>query len=429
MHLANRTQAPAVELPKSFDIPNPQLVSSELGIPIYYFPTANEPIVRLDFIFEAGSRYQDKVFVASASNALLIEGTTTYSGAEMAEAIDFLGSYIYPFIDRDEAGISAFCLKRNFRKTLQLALDILSEPVFPNKEFENFVANKEQSIILDQQRSESVARKRFMEHIFGSEHPYGIHGGIEDLHRLTTDDLIEFHKNFYHSNNLRIILTCDNDSSHFDILEEELSTWSVVNRKKLNGTGIPAANTQIPATHYFTVPHATQVSLRIGKFIPGPQHPDYHKLTILNTILGGYFGSRLMQNIREDKGLTYGIGSSLIAFKESSLLSIGSNVSREKYQEAIQECFNEINILRTELVSAEELSRIRNYLIGDLQRQLDGPFSRTDSFKGLLLFGLNFTVYRDFYNELIGITPEQIRDIAVKYFNEDDFIVISAGPE
>ncbi len=429
MHQVNRTQAPSVELPKSFDIPNPQLVTSKLGIPIYYFPTASEPIVRLDFIFEAGSRYQDKVFVASAANALLIEGTHTFTGAELAEAIDFLGSYIYPFIDRDEAGITAFCLKRNFSKTLQLVLDVISEPVFPIKEFENFVANKEQSIILDLQRSDSVARKRFMEHIFGSEHPYGIHGGVEDLRRLATDDLIEFHKKYYHSDNLRIILTCDSDPSHFDILEQELAVWSMDNGQKLPDQGIHPAIPQYPVNSYFSVPHATQVSLRMGKLIPGPQHPDYHKITILNTILGGYFGSRLMQNIREDKGLTYGIGSSLIAFKELSLLSIGSNVSKERYQEAIVECFNEINRLRTELVSEDELSRIKNYLIGDLQRQLDGPFSRTDAFKGLLLHGLNFTVFSDFYSELIGISPEQIRDTAVKYFNEGDFMVISAGPE
>ncbi len=424
----NRTKAPDFALPEKLYPIEPKLFKSSSGFSIYTISAGTEPVVRLDFIFQAGSRYQSELFVAACSNALLIEGTHQRTGKDIAETIDFLGSYFHPFCDRDEAGLTLYCLEKHLEKNIELALEILQNASFPYEEIKIFQAKKKQNLILDKQKPESVARQRFLGNIFGQTHPYGIHGDLEDVEILNQDKLKQFHQTYYAPANVKIILTSRDYSNHLPILERMLQAWKPGSGKQKHFKDIPPAENIISDQEYIGIRQATQTAISIGKVMPNRHHPDYPMLSILNTILGGYFGSRLMQNLREEKGYTYGIASGLVSFKEETILTIGSSVTSEFYSHAIKECFSELRKLREDLVPEEELIRVRNYLIGDLQRQLDGPFSIADTFKSLLFHGLDFSDMDRIQKTLFEINSESIRELANKYLQDNEFHVIAAGP-
>ena len=424
-----RSKAPAFAVPEKLYPVEPVLYNSKLGFPIFLISAGTEPVVRLDFIFDAGTKYQEDLFVSACANSLLIEGTLNMNGREIAERIDFFGSYILPFHDRDEAGITLYCLEKHLHDSMDLVFDMLKKPSFPKEEIEIFQAKKKQSIILDRQKPEQIARKVFLETIFGQKHPYGVHGDIIDLEKLNQDQLFHFHETFYNPLNMKMILTSRDCSQHLPFLEQKLADWNTGETFKHPNSSVPAPENKLDGFNYIGVNQATQTSIRLGRVMPGRHHSDYQMLSIANTLLGGYFGSRLMQNIREEKGYTYGIGSGLVSFKEQTILTISSNVTSVHCTEAIKECFIEMKKLREELIPEEELFRVRNYLIGDLQRQLDGPYNIADTFKSLLFHGLDFTDLDKIQKALFTLKAEDVRDISNKYLQENEFHVIAAGPQ
>lgn len=407
----------------------PDCHRSAKGIPVYTISAGTEPVARIDFIFKAGTRYQKQVFVAACCNTLLPEGTVGKTGKEIAEIMDFLGSYFYPFCDRDEAGISMYCLEKHLVPSLELLMEILQFPAFPEAEIEIYKAKKQHQLLLDLQKPDQVARKHFIESLFGKEHPYGIHGEMEDLPKLQQKHLKEFHQIFYNPENLKIMLTARDCLPLLPLLENLLDSWPAASDFRSLLSPIPPMETSKPEFKYLPVDEASQTAIRLGNIMPGRHHPDFAGLSVLNTLLGGYFGSRLMQNIREDKGYTYGIGSGLISFQEACILTIGASVGPDVYEAAITECFLEMKRLRDEVVPEDELNRVRNYLIGDLQRQLDGPFNIADTFKSLLSHGLDFSDLDHLQKVLADIQAEELRELANKYLIEADFHVFAAGPK
>lgn len=423
----NRTKAPAFAIPEKLYPVEPERYDGKLDFPIYMISAGTEPIVRLDFIFQAGSRYQNELFVSACTNSLLVEGTKSKTGKEIAEAIDFMGSYFIPFHDRDEAGMTLYCLEKHLEKSLILVLDVLQNPSFPKDEIEIFVAKKYQNIILDEQKPEQVAGKEFLRNIFGSLHQYGVYGKIEDLSILNAEKSDEFHQAFYKPSNMEVILTSRDCGQHIHLLENLMAEWNTDSSPFVKEKALSPINGKAPSELYLNVEQAAQTSIRLGKLMPDRHHPDYPILSVINTLLGGYFGSRLMQNIREEKGYTYGIGSTLVSYKEHTILTIGSNVSSEYYSDAIKECFVEIKKLREILVPEEELKRVKNYLIGDLQRQLDGPFNIADTFKAFLFHGLNFSDLDRIQKVLFDLNPENLRELASEHLQDKDFHIIAAG--
>ncbi len=179
---------------------------------------------------------------------------------------------------------------------------------------------------------------------------------------------------------------------------------------------------------YVEVENATQVALRMGRSIPNRTHPDHFKLSFTNVVLGGYFGSRLMQNIREDKGFTYGIGSNSVHFKQAGFLTISCNIKADCLEQTIEECYKEMRLLAKDLIPEGEFVRVKNYLIGDIQRQMDGPFALADTFKSLLFHQEDFNYIHQMIEAIHKITRRDIADMAAKYLEPLDYICIAAGP-
>ncbi|MBS1503743.1 MAG: insulinase family protein, partial [Bacteroidetes bacterium] len=156
-------------------------------------------------------------------------------------------------------------------------------------------------------------------------------------------------------------------------------------------------------------------------------HPDFPALQVLNTVLGGYFGSRLMANIREDKGYTYGIGSGLSSLKQGGAMFIASEVGADVCRDAVSEIEKEISILKTELIPDDELALVRNYMMGSLLGSLENVFSHADKFKNIYFSGLNYDYY-DRYTEVVKtVTAGELLQLANKYLDLDKFYRVIVG--
>jgi predicted Zn-dependent peptidase len=174
-------------------------------------------------------------------------------------------------------------------------------------------------------------------------------------------------------------------------------------------------------------PGALQTAIKIGAASINKRHPDYPALKVLNVILGGYFGSRLMKNIREEKGLTYGISSNVFSFNLSGYKFISTEVSKKNTQNTIDEIFKEIVNLQTKPVEKEELSIAKNYMLGEMVRMFDGPFAIAESFRSAWEFGLDNSYYYRLADKIKSIGPDEITSIAATYYKLDELYVITAG--
>ena len=179
---------------------------------------------------------------------------------------------------------------------------------------------------------------------------------------------------------------------------------------------------------YFTEkPDALQSAIRMGRATINRTHPDFPALQVLNTVLGGYFGSRLMANIREDKGYTYGIGSGMSSLKQSGSLFIATEVGADVCNAAVSEIEKEVNLLRTQLIPDEELSLVRNFMLGSLLGSLENVFSHADKFKNLYFSGLGYEYYDLYVNTVKTVTAAQLQQLAIQYLNLDEFYKVIVG--
>ena len=176
-------------------------------------------------------------------------------------------------------------------------------------------------------------------------------------------------------------------------------------------------------------PGAVQTAIRIGSATINKRHPDYPGLKILDAILGGYFGSRLMKNIREEKGYTYGISSSLTSLDLSGYKVISTEVGRINTQKTIDEIYKEIRLLQTVPVGRDEMAVVRNYMSGEMVRMFDGPFALAESFRSAWEFGLDNSYYHRLAEKIITIEPDEIIELARKYYNIDELYEVTAGAE
>jgi zinc protease len=426
----DRTIAPPVRTVTGIDLITPQHTRLSNGIPVAILPAGSEPVCRIDIVFDAGSRYQDRIFQASLANQMIPEGTGALTGGRIAEEFEYYGSFFNVSSDRDEAEITIHTLDKHLEPLLRMMGEVIVRPSFPAEELEIIKDNRIESMKVDEQRVESLARKDFNRMIFGPGHPYGVIGEIPDIGPVNRDMLIDFHRRFYRPARCRILITGPHPDRYLPLVERFFGEgWPLEKPfETFLPEPLPPLQTQADAIRTINRPEAVQTAVRIGKPLFNRQHPDYMGLAIVNTILGGYFGSRLMSNIREEKGYTYGIGSHLVMLRNSGYFVIGTNVAAGVWKETIAECRKEIDRLCNDRIPGEELTLVRNYLTGSIQRSLDGPFQLADQFRALWIHDRDLGFFTDMLKLINSITPEEIRDLAIRHLGSDGMKVVAAGP-
>lgn len=418
----NRKIQPAFTQPNKLEIQFPQQIELQNGVQLFWLNDVKDASVKLDMEWCAGSKYQHKKLSANFTNKLILSGNEAKLGSEIAEEIDFHGGYLQHEMDRDHAGVTLYGLIDNIRDIFAVFEEAFMSCTFPDLEFE-----KERSVSLmrfkiDAQKVKTVCSRKFTQEIFSADSAYGQLATAADFEAIQREDVIGFYNEFYMSANLSIFLVGNVDQAFIN----DLNAWSGKLQPKaikFEPTGISQAKGRIDEV----VPNALQTAIRFGRLFVDKNHKDYFKFQLLNTAFGGYFGSRLMTNIREDKGYTYGIGSAVSVMENAAQFYISTEVGVDVKEATIKEILSEMNRLRSELIPEDELARVKNYMLGDFLRHADGSIAMMENYKNIHFNRLKKTYYSDFIRAIHEATAEDLLEIANRYFNPADYLIVTAG--
>lgn len=411
--------------PSQVDVATAERLPLKNGIDLYMLPSDDFEVLRISFVFRAGSAAQQVPFSASAAANLLAEGSRGMTGAEIAEQLDYYGSWYDVNLDRDYAYINFATLSKFFDRTLAVAEQILLDPTFPEEELRSYCAKHRQRLAIERTKVDVQAREAFAKALFGARHPYGISSDEAEYDRLTRDAVVAFHTAHYTAENC-VVVCSGRIGAH-----ERQAIASLAERIPQRAAAAPAVFPEPQTTHAVFVEHpgAVQSSLRIGRLLFPRQHPDFVGMQVVATALGGYFGSRLMQNLREEHGYTYGAVAAMVNFERAGYFAVATQVGTDVTREALREIFHEIERLGEEPMSEEELCLVRNMMIGEMMRVLDGPFGIADVTIENILCGTDNTTIGENIRRIRRITPEEVRQLARRYLCREELVTVVAGAE
>lgn len=421
----DRTKAPAMQAMDGFKINEPGKIMLDNGIPLYVINKGTQELVRISLVFGAGAWYEDLPFTAQACNLMLREGTSLMASAEIEEKLDFYGAFLETAVEQDNSYVSLYSLNKHVHELLPLIGDIIRQASFPEKEFEIMIGRQKQFLAVNEQKVNYLARTRFSALIFGPEHPYGTYRQSSHLKNINIAALKAFHHQHYTPGNCRIVVAGKVSDELISMINHTFGNKGWENELLPSRDFDSSGNAKFK--HYLVKKDALQAAIRIGKQLFNRTHPDFLGMQVLNTVLGGYFGSRLMTNLREDKGYTYGVGSALISLQHSGSFFITSEVDADSAHQAAEEVYREIDRLCTDLVPDGELQLVKNYLIGRFMRSIDGPFALADMLMSVLEPGLDMSYFNRYTEVVRSITATELRDLARKHLDPSTFHEIIVG--
>ena len=401
------------------------IVCLDNGIPVYMINAGTEDILRVEFIFSAGYINESQPLLASSTNLMLTEGSQQHSAATINKLLDYYGTYHSLYTERDKAGLVLYFMNRYSEKVLELAKEILFKPLFPEHELKSMMNKRLRWFIINREKVQNLANDRFYELIFGDNHPYGKKINESDFEKLNVSLLKKFHNAFYNADSMAIIVSGNIRSDTLFQLNKTFNT-EIIPKKHIVEKRLPVKSMDEKQTH-IKKKDAVQTAIRIGSTTINKRNSDYPGLKIADTILGGYFGSRLMKNIREEKGLTYGIYSMVSSLNLTGYKMISAEVSKKFTQNAIDEIYKEIYELQAHPVSFSELEVVRNYMLGEMIRMFDGPFALAEAFRSVWEFGLDNNYYKNMISTIKTISPDEIMHLAKTYYKTDELFQVTAG--
>lgn len=421
----DRTKMPLTSKQIQLQLDEPEHIKLDNGIDTFIINKGEEGITRLDIIIDAGTSIQTKNLVAASTIRLLIDGTTTLSSADIAHKIDYHGAYIDTSITKDKACITLYSLNKYLPELVPLIGDMLTNASFSESELSNYLERKRHQFILNNDKVRYKAMLEFNRMVFGSDSAYGRIVELPDFDNLKRIDVLDFYKSHFCTDNLYVLISGNVGKDTIDIVNKHLGNISKT--KSIIPTDMVLTANIESMDKYVQKKDALQSAIRIGKPIISKNHPDYNSLIVLNTVLGGYFGSRLMSNLRENKGFTYGVSSYMMNYKHGGFFSVATEVNVQHTQAAMDQIKFEIDKLCNEKIGDQELSLVKSYIYGTYLRSFDGPLALAERYRSAKNLGLNFEYYANSLKEMMEQSPEQLLDTANKYFNYNDMIKLIVG--
>ncbi|MDL2320340.1 insulinase family protein [Alistipes sp. OttesenSCG-928-B03] len=421
--MKNERQQPAIRTPEHIDVPAAAMSAAPNGVKIYTLDCSDQDVIRFSFVFRAGSSLQDAPFSASATANMLSEGSTLRPAQEIAEALDFHGSYYDVALDRDYAVINFVSLLKHFERTLEIAREIVLMPAFDERELATYCAKHKQRLAVERSRPSFRVRELFTSALFGAEHPYGVSYPEERYDDLRREHLAEFYRRHYTAADCFVVCSGKVAPEHTQMIAQLAAGLP-------EGTPYTAPEFRATESERFVFspyPDAVQSSIRTGRLLFPRTHPDFVTMQVLSTVLGGYFGSRLVRNLREEHGYTYGAFSSVVNLEYSGYLAIATEVAAEVTQDAVAQIFAEITRLHTEPVPDEELQMVKKIMAGEVMRILDGPFGIADVTIENIQNGTDNTYLDRWLEEVRAMTPERLLSAAQRYLDPDGFTTVIVG--
>lgn len=388
------------------------------GAEVYVIDAGAEDVLQLEWVFNAGNWFENKNLIAASTNFFLKNGTSSKNAFQINEHFEYYGSYLNRSCYNETAAISLHCLSKHLEALLPVVKEMLVDSVFPEEEISTYKQNMKQRLNVNLKKCDFVAGRLIDAYLYGEEHPYGRYTRFEDFDNVTRDELLSFYKQYYQNGKFVLFVAGKVPSNLFPLLNQYFGDISCNAIAVANVPSHPAAEKK-----YRVVNDAqgVQGAIRMGRLFPNRHHPDFVKAQVLNNVFGGFFGSRLMSNIREQKGYTYGIYSYLENHTQQSAWIISTEAGKDVCEPTIAEVYKEMEILRNELVDDEELLLVRNYMMGSILGELDGPFHLINRWKNMILNDLDENYFYHQIDTIRNVSAKELKELANKYLVAGDF--------
>ncbi len=419
----NRKIAPASYPLEQIKFPTPSKHILKNGIETYCISLGDQNVFKLELIFPAGAIHSDKAGVSGLTAQMLKRGTQTLNSLELNEAFDFYGAYWDIQNNLDSASITVYSLCKHLPNLLPLVIDIIQDSVINPKDFEQELNIEIQKNKHNWEKTSFAANQYFRQHIFEND-PYGRISNEQILRKISHDDLWSFYNERWKKQQPIVIISGKISDHEIQLVNQTIGQIQI---EHFQAKQVPSLKTGPSKKFYQEKPNALQTSIRFGIIGLTRNNPDYFKFTVLNTLLGGFFGSRLQKNIREDKGFTYGISSSNVALQRGAYWVVGTDVKKENTNQTIDEIRKEIHLLQNEIVSDDELQLVKNYLLGSFIGELTQAFEISEKVKILCLENLSTHFYDDFQQQILDCTKEDIHQLANQYLQLDEMLDVRVG--
>lgn len=388
------------------------------GVDVYAIDAGAEDVVMVDMVFYAGNWLEEQNLVAASTNFLLKNGTTSKTAFQINEHFEYYGAYLNRNCFNETATITLHSLTRYVGELLPVIKELVTEANFPEREIDIYKQNMKQRLNVNLKKSDFIAGRLIDSYVYGEDHPYGRFSSFEAFDAIQKDQLLEFYKDYYVNGKLVIFVGGKLPSNLFELLD---ASFGDLRNEPITLTALPVNRAEERKYRITNDPAGVQGAIRMATPFPNRHHPDFQKTMVLNNLFGGFFGSRLMSNIREDKGYTYGIYSYLQNHIDQTAWMVSTDAGRDVCEATITEVYKEMGRLRNETVGNEELQLVRNYMMGTILGDLDGPFQIIARWKNIILNGLDESYFYNQLNTIRTVSPTELQELANKYLHPDKF--------
>lgn len=419
--MLDRKTPPPYTQNNSFTLLEPHRVSLANGANLFIIEGGEQQVVKLELVFWAGRWFEEFPGVSYFTSQLLPKGTKTQNSRQIAKTLESLGVHLEITPGFDFVSVSMFGLTKRIGDALSLLIEICSLPTFPEDELVQSKNIFLQNLKVNREKTSYLAGTAFRQHLFGKEHPYGSEVNENFVDKITPANLRAFHD--VHFKHFTAFVTGKIPVALTDKITEALKLLSFGPAQEHASPLEVSGNNRITLAK----PGSIQASLRLGKIVIPRNHPDYPGLLLANHVLGGYFGSRLMQSLREDKGLTYGIHSVIHPLKHNTYFVISTDINKEHRDYGVEEILTELKTFRTSAIDNNELTLAKNHFLGTLFTEINTPFAHTEKLKNIYLNELGVGYYQNLVDTIQNTSPSRLVEMAEKHLHEKAMLVVLAG--
>lgn len=396
------------------------------GVPVYVLEGGYKGIVRFELLFKGGYAIQDKPLQATFTNRMLREGAGELSSDGISQKLDYYGAWIESYSSQKCNHLVLHCLSKHFVPLLELLETMVKRPLFPEKNLDVVRRGGKAHFEVNSKKVDVVAQRYFEQALWGENHPLGHVVQAVDYDNITRDDLVAYHEKVYNSGNLAIFISGDIAETEVAAIKDVFGCgeWGMAYKNDRISVEKPLS---MPGRHNIKMEGAIQSAVKMGFMAMDVSDPDFHKFRFLTVLLGGYFGSRLMSNIREENGYTYHISAEVDAYGKRNAFMISSETANEYVELCIKEIYKELESLGSKPIPEEEVEHVRNYILGEMCRECEGLTAKSEVFVNTWLSGESFASVNNYLEVVKTVSASELSGIAKEFLNPEKMIEIVVG--
>ncbi len=422
--MVDRTKAPELKVPEAITIKAPLKWTLKNGVPLFFIPTPGIAAIRCDVSMPINFQPFDDhhTLIPFFTLNMLLEGIKGKKSGQLDDFFDYYASEVEVLGGFENHGLSLLSTKKQFKKVLPVFRALFTEATLPSKELIKRKAQKKLGISLQREQVSGRANQLVRKVLFGNDHPLGYIATEEHVEGIAADDIRAYYDKHFRIKP-EIFVTGDLDDKELLAIETAFGDLPYEENEPYESEYESLGDKRLEEPR----PQAMQESIRLATITIPKSHPDYFPLWVFNTVYGGYFGSRLVKNIREDKGYTYGIHSFLNGLAKSDYWMVMADVKKGFAKEVVEECYKELQHLSFTPLDDEELEIVRNYMTGHFLSEFSSPFELIGKFKKVHQQGLNFDFYNAQLQYIKSFDPEEVSEVGGKYLKREDIKEVIVG--